>query len=538
MSLETQTTEMLKEINNGAAFLDQKIAVSDTKEIQDDKETDDAKIKQLAALSLLEYERVRVDVAKQLECRPAILDALVKVTRKEKNVDKLPFNEVEPCFEEIKPSQLLNEVSETIKRFIVLDDEEADAATLWIAYSWFIDVAEIAPLAIVNAPEKSCGKTQLLTVLGRMCYRPLPASNATLSALFRAVELWRPTILIDEADTFFRENYELHGMVNAGYLRDGYVLRSEATGDTFEPRMFSVFSPKALAGIALEKHLPDATMSRGIVFNLRRKLSNESVQRLRHANKNLFTSITRKLARFAQDYSESVRLARPTLPDALNDRQQDNWDGLFAIAACAGDEWVKRATEAALKLSISDKAISTGNELLSDIQTILKTKSINKISTADLIDELCHDSEAPWSTYNKGRPISGRQLARQLKPYGIFSKDIKFSYGNTLKGFSAEMFEDAFNRYIATPPEIIRYPQLPNASKGSEVADSKTLSATIRDPQPFEDDKLLEVAHASATRNLSATSKSLPDKGSCPVADKAPQSGNAYSEDKTKSVRI
>lgn len=35
------------------------------------------------------------------------------------------------------------------------------------------------------------------------------------------------------------------------------------------------------APIALEKHLPDSTLSRGIVINLRRKLPHEFVQRLR-----------------------------------------------------------------------------------------------------------------------------------------------------------------------------------------------------------------------------------------------------------------
>jgi putative DNA primase/helicase len=209
--------------------------------------------------------------------------------------------------------------------------------------------------------------------MGRMAYRPLPASNASASALFRAVEAWKPTILIDEADTYFRDNAELHGMVNAGYLRDGYVLRSEAVGDSFEPRMFSVFSAKALAGIALEKHLPDATMSRGLVINLRRKLVHESVNRLRHADRDLFIGIAEKLARFALDYSQRVRLARPVLPDVLSDRDQDNWDGLLAIASCAGDEWVHRATAAALELSgAGEKVVSTGNELLADIQQIFE----------------------------------------------------------------------------------------------------------------------------------------------------------------------
>ena len=284
-------------------------------------------IRQLALLKPIDYDRERLAKAKELGIRPAVLDAEVKAARTtDKQADRLPFPTIEPYLYPIDPTLLLNEVSDAIRQFIVLDEHQAHAAALWVALTYLIDVVEVAPLAIINAPEKSCGKTQLLNVMGRMSYRPLPASNASASALFRAVELWKPTILIDEADTFFRDNLELHGMVNAGYLRGGFVLRSETVGDSFEPKMFSVYSAKALAGIKLEKHLPEATMSRGIIFNLRRKLSHESVSRLRHADPDLFTGLASKLTRFAEDYSEQIRKARPLLPDALSDREQDNWD--------------------------------------------------------------------------------------------------------------------------------------------------------------------------------------------------------------------
>ena len=418
------------------------------------KPSDAEIIKQLAALKPVEYDKVRAAKAKELGIRPGTLDAEVKAIRgEEKEASRLPFAAVEPYPEPIDPAQLLNEVSVTIKQFIVLDDHQANAATLWCSLTWFIDEVEVAPLAIINAPEKACGKTQLLTVMARMCDKPLPASNASASALFRAVELWKPTILIDEADTFFRDNAELHGMVNAGYLKDGYVLRSEAVGDSFEPRMFSVYSAKALAGIKLEKHLPDATMSRGIVFTLRRKLAGETVSRLRHASPYLFDQIASKLARFSEDYSEQVRNARPVLPDQLSDREQDNWDGLLAIASCAGDEWLAKATAAALYLSAtaSDKTASAGNELLSDIRDIFESKRIDKISTADLIEALCKDEEAAWSTYNRGRPLAPRQLVKQLEEYEIKPKRIRFSSFEQLRGFELSQFNDSFMRYLAPP---------------------------------------------------------------------------------------
>jgi putative DNA primase/helicase len=476
----------------------------------DYKPSDVEIIQQLAELKPLDYDKVRTEQAKSLGVRPATLDAEVKAVRGlDKAVDRLPFPNIEAHHEPIDPARLLDDVAATIRQFIVLDESQAIAAALWVALTYFIDVVEVAPLAIINAPEKSCGKTQLLTVIGRMAYRPLPASNASASALFRAVELWKPTILIDEADTFFRDNTELHGMINAGYLRDGFVLRSEAVGDSFEPKKFSVFSAKALAGIKLEKHLPDATMSRGIIFNLRRKLSGENVSRLRHAEPGLFVGIASKLIRFAGDYSKQVRQARPVLPDALSDREQDNWDGLLAIASCAGSEWVTKATATALTLSAgsSEKATSTGNELLSDIQSIFESKRTNKISTADLIQALCDDEEAPWLSYNRGKPIVPRQLVKQLEAYEIKPKQIRLNSYDRMRGFEICQFADAFMRYLPTP-QIIR----DNVTKQQEPSNGEALAVTN-----------FVTCHTSD--NLSATAKATNGAACHAVTDKKAFSG-------------
>jgi hypothetical protein len=291
-------------------------------------------------------------------------------------------------------------------------------------------------------------------------------------------------------------------MINAGHSREGFVLRSEAAGDSFVPRKFAVYCAKSIAGITLEKHLPDSTMSRGIVFNLRRKLSHEKVERLRHADRSVFDEIKSKLTRFAQDYSQRLRLARPVLPDELSDRDQDNWEPLFAIAECAGPEWLQRATNAALKLSLANKAlVSTGNELLADIQTIFERKQIEKISTVDLIEELSKDEENPWAAYNRGKPITPRQLAKLLAGYGIKSKTVRLKQGDTPKGYDAAQFADAFARYLAhsskAPPQCDDSPEANNGEASSVV-----------------DDPL----HAD---NECATPDALPDPDSGGVADKS-----------------
>lgn len=409
------------------------------------RENDTDTIKKLAQLSSLEYDRVRISKSTELGIRPATLDNMVKTKKavlQEEN--QSPFPEIEPWHEPIHPAQLLTEISETIKRFIVCQNETITAATLWAAMTWFIDVIQVAPLAVITAPEKRCGKSQMLFLLSRIVNRPLAASNISSAALFRSIDAWQPTLLIDEADTFMRENEELRGIINCGHTRDSaYIVR--VIGDDHTPRRFNVWGTKALAGIG---KLPETIMDRSITLELRRKKFEETAERLRHVDPEIFRILAKKLSRFSQDYSDKVRHAKPTLPDTLNDRAQDNWEPLFAIAEIAGDEWLQLARTAALKISLnSDQSESIGVQLLFDIQEIYEPQCIDRFTTSELITALCKDDEKPWATYNRGRPITPRQIANRLKEFGIISNTIRIGT-ITAKGYQYWQFADAFSRYL------------------------------------------------------------------------------------------
>lgn len=422
---------------------------------RDQPPVDDAAVfERLAKLNPVDYDRVRKEEAKALGIQVSTLDDAVKTIRNDDNAPPLlPFAEVEPSDDPIEPSFVLNELVAAIKRYLVMDNEYSDALALWVTHTWFIDAVSVSPLLIITAPEKACGKTSVLTVCGFVVARPLSAANSTPSFLFRAIDTWKPTLLIDECDTFLRHSDDLRGLINAGHTRSSaFVGRTVAAGDTHEPRLFPVWGAKALAGIALERHLPDSTMSRGIIINLRRKMPHEKVERLRHANRAVFQALTPKLARFAADYEDQVRSARPSLPEELSDREQDNWEPLLAIAICAGPDWVERATKTALQLHRTAQSNeSTGSELLADIKEIFDLKKSIKISTVDLITALTNDEEKGWATYNRGKPLSPRQLAKQLSAYGIQPKTVRMSHG-TPKGYSADQFDDAFARYLQPAP--------------------------------------------------------------------------------------
>ena len=87
---------------------------------------------------------------------------------------------------------------------------------LWVLHARAHNASQISPILALVSPEKRCGKTTALGLVQRLVPRPMPASNITSVALFRATEKWMPTDLVGEVDTFLRDSDELRGILNSG----------------------------------------------------------------------------------------------------------------------------------------------------------------------------------------------------------------------------------------------------------------------------------------------------------------------------------
>lgn len=405
----------------------------------------ETEIKKLAKLSAIEYEVCRISVAEKLEMRATALDDFVKQARvKEQEKNDSMVEEVEPWENQVDGNALFNEIYELIKEYIVADDSTLLAATLWIAFTWCEEVMQIAPIACITAPEKRCGKTQFLSVLAELVKRPMPTSNITAAALFRSIAKWTPTLLIDEADSFMKDNEDLRGILNAGHSRkNAYVIRT--VGDNHEPKKFNVWGAKAISGIG---HLPDTLRDRSIILELRRKERHEIRKKLRNADAKSFEIIKQKLCRWSQDNMPKIKVSKPIMPDTLSDRAQDNWEPLFMIAECISDEWLEIVNRIAIVLSIDkDDALSVNELLLTDIHQIFQKTQMKALFTEELINYLCQMSESKWRVWNRGTPLTARQLSDRLCNFRIRSKDIHKD-GKHLKGYRFEDFKDTFNRYI------------------------------------------------------------------------------------------
>jgi putative DNA primase/helicase len=180
--------------------------------------TDNPIIGELASLDILEYELQRDMAAAGLGIRVSALDKLVKGRRAatEDENTALPHWKVEPSAEPVDGAALLNKLRQVFRRYVVLPKGADIALPLWVLHAWTMDAGDISPLMVLVSPTKRCGKTSVLIVLYFLTPRSELSSNITAPALFRYIEDVRPTLLIDEADSFVKDNEELRGILNSG----------------------------------------------------------------------------------------------------------------------------------------------------------------------------------------------------------------------------------------------------------------------------------------------------------------------------------
>ena len=170
------------------------------------------------------------------------------------------------------------------------------------------------------------------------------------------------------------------------------------------------------------------------------------------------------------------------MPNELNDRAADDWRPLLAVADIAGGEWPERARAAAiaLKRNNSDDQ-SSGVMLLDDIRAILEETGVEKLATSTILEQLHAMEHRPWPEYHPGKPITDRQIAKLLGPFGISPSTIRLDDKSTPKGYRKSAFQDAFDRYLTAPsatppqpPETLAFDASAATTQSSVVADGNS----------------------------------------------------------------
>lgn len=157
-----------------------------------------------------------------------------------------------------------------------------DIFVAWILVSWLPERWDSAPYLHFHGPSNS-GKTRALDILNLLAYRPLLSPSVSPASIYRAIDAYHPTFLLDEFELYEKQREtktEVIGVLNAGYRRGQVVLRVDKVRDGAPLlRPFNVFGPKAVGSIM---SLPVALNGRCIRFSMSRAV--RKVKRLMDKN--------------------------------------------------------------------------------------------------------------------------------------------------------------------------------------------------------------------------------------------------------------
>ena len=172
--------------------------------------------------------------------------------------------------------------------------------------------------------------------------KPFVSVEPTGPSVYRTVDREHPTLIIDEADDLFYRKSDLRAIVNAGWSRGTKIPR--------QGRWYDPFCPKIL-GILGKTKLPRTIASRSIILRMWPKTPKEKAEDFAYADDPAFSTIRRKLARWAADNVSVIKELKPPQLPGFNNRLSANWKLPLQIAQHAGGGWPEQARRAAIYLS-------------------------------------------------------------------------------------------------------------------------------------------------------------------------------------------
>jgi len=311
-------------------------------------------------------------------------------------------------------ADLVAEVQEYVRRYVLLSDEALALAAVYVLLSWLYDAFNELPYLRFRG-DYGTGKTRALYVIGSLCYKAFFASGAsTVSPIFHTLDTFKGTLVFDEADfRFTDEKAELVKILNNGNVRGFPVLRTQVTPTKeFDPRAFSIFGPK-IVGMrrsyedrALESRFLTIEMApgraTGVPINLPDRQQKEALD------------LRNKLLSYRLRTRPSVRLDAALVDDSLEPRLNQILLPLLSVAPNETLRQAIRRIASGLQVGIiEERRSSTEGQLLS-VVVQLRTSSDRYASVAEVTTAF---AKAYGTDYD--RPIVNRWVSGILRRLGL-----------------------------------------------------------------------------------------------------------------------
>jgi hypothetical protein len=347
---------------------------------------------------------------------------------------------------------VLNLVDGFVSKYIWISPEQRLFVTLWVLHTYVFDLYNFTPRLVLLSPVFGCGKTTLLILIEQLVSNPLRFIHASAASIFRVLDMPQ-TILLDEGNNLgLLQDRVLRTVLN-GNRRGDKIARAAGSGT----RAYNAFTPIAIA--AKGHALPNDLVQRSVIVHMQ-KPPPEAKDNLEPFNESDLEIEMGALRGEIHKWADTCKLnLDPEIP--LNWRAGDNWRPLLAIADDLGRG--EEAREAALVLSGGLPDEDPALLLLIDIRTIFNTLGVDRISSAQLLEQLHAMESGMWQEWRGPNDdqhphrLTANELARMLggrfgggfgiRPHTIWPRGGRNTRGPSSKGYYRSDFEDAWSRY-------------------------------------------------------------------------------------------
>jgi hypothetical protein len=349
---------------------------------------------------------------------------------------------------------MLADLKRYFERYAALSPGLPLVLALWVIATHLFDVFDAFPYLAITSPTKRCGKTRVAELLELVCAKPRRTVGISPAALFRVTEKEKPTWIVDEAESLRGKGERadsLREILNAGYRKGQKVIRCfGGNGKDYKTRDFETFCPKV---IVLIGSLPDTLADRCIPVQMKRR-TNEKLGRFRFQRvKKESQPLCKATGQWASKNRRAVRSwYQNNDVGCLQDREAELWLPLFAVCAVAAPDRLPELESIALKLSGTKTATEPGDlgiKLLADIRNQFGEEGADRLSTEVLLSKLNADKELPWCAWNHGKGLNPHNLGRMLVPFGIRPGTVRFTAGDTAKGYYRDDFTEVWACYLS-----------------------------------------------------------------------------------------
>jgi hypothetical protein len=147
--------------------------------------------------------------------------------------------------------ELIEEIERYIHKYVDLPEFERRIVTAYVMFSYLADKTwELPYLRVVG--ESGSGKSRLTQVTGMASYRPILVVAPSAASIYRTIEKFHPTLVIDEANLSSQseDTEAVFQILNAGNQRVYSVIKvTKGSNDKQEVETLDCYGPKVITGL-------------------------------------------------------------------------------------------------------------------------------------------------------------------------------------------------------------------------------------------------------------------------------------------------